>query len=426
MSNDFITNLTLRGLIQDKSHGIEGQLQKEKTLGYIGFDLTAESLHVGNLIPIILLKHLQNAGHRPVVILGGATSVIGDPTFKAEERKLLSDDEIFKNQIGIQRQLEKFLDFTDKSSGAMLLNNIDWLGNANVLTFLRDTGKHITVNYMMAKDSVKARLETGISFTEFSYQLLQAYDFYYLNKNYNVKLQMGGADQWGNLTTGAELIRKKNGNEVYMLTAPLVLKPDGTKFGKSEKGNVWLDSRLTSVYDFYQFWLNITDAEAEKFIKFYSFKDIEQLQELIEKHHLAPEKRILQKCLAEEITQFVHSKSEFYLALRTSEYLFGLEGSNEDICEEILEEISKNIETICIARSDFETILDICDLLSSKTNFKIFTSKSEARRLIDSGGVYLNKAKVNNASAKELFHLLYDKYILVQKGKRFHYMIKIV
>jgi len=421
----FIQELSYRGLVQDSIPGTEEQLEKELTKAYIGFDPTGDSLHIGSLVPIILLIHLQKAGHKPFVLVGGATGMIGDPSGKSEERNLLSLEDIKKNQLGIQKQLEKFLDFdTERENGAVMVNNYDWFQSFSFLDFARDIGKHITVNYMMAKESVKKRLETGMSFTEFTYQLIQGYDFYHLYKEEGIKLQMGGSDQWGNIVTGTELIRKKLQGDAYAFTAPLIKKADGGKFGKTEDGNIWLDPEKTSPYNFYQFWLNTGDEDAEKYIKIFTFLPKEEIESLIISHKEAPHQRELQKKLASEVTALVHSKADVDFALRASQILFGKNTADELVAlnEKELLTIMDGVPTLLLDRSILETGIDIVKFL---VDTEIYPSKNEAKKMTQGGAVSINKVKVNDIGFNlDIKSLLADRYILVQKGKKHYYLIK--
>lgn len=423
MVNNFIPELRQRGLLQDIIPGTEEQLAKEITSGYVGFDPTADSLHIGSMLPIILLMHLQKAGHKPYALIGGATGMIGDPTGKSAERNLLDDDTLQRNIAGIRRQLEKFLDFdAAKPNKAELVNNFDWFKEFSFLDFIRDVGKHITVNYMLAKDSVQKRLEYGLSFTEFSYQLIQGYDFYYLNKNNNIKVQFGGADQWGNIVTGTELVRRKGGSDVYAFTCPLLKKSDGGKFGKTESGNIWLDREKTSPYQFYQYWLNVADEDAKNLIKIFTFLPIEEIEALITEHDAAPHARSLQKKLAEEITTMVHSKEDLDFAQQASEILFGkvttdaLTGLNERQLLEVMEGVPQ------VAFSK-EALKEGVDLLLFLSETGIFPSKGEAKKMLAGGGLSINKEKIAGTDIllKEE-HLLNEKYTLIQKGKKQYYL----
>ncbi|MGZ8541712.1 MAG: tyrosine--tRNA ligase [Chitinophagaceae bacterium] len=424
---NLIEELRWRGMIRDIMPGTEEQLNKEVTTAYIGFDPTAESLHIGSLVPILLLVHLQKAGHKPIALAGGDTGMVGDPSGKSEERNLLDEQTLNKNIAGVKTQLEKFLDFdTTKQNAAEMANNYDWFKNISFIEFLRDTGKHITVNYMMAKDSVKKRIEgeVGMSYTEFAYQLMQGYDFYWLYKHKNCKLQMGGSDQWGNITTGTELVRRKAGGEAFAFTCPLITKADGGKFGKTEKGNVWLDATLTTPYQFYQFWLNASDEDAEKWIKIFTFLKKEEIETILAEHQKDAAQRLLQKKLAGEVTRFVHGKEEFEKAIETTHKLFDNQTAPaETLSIEDLEGIDG------IVKSEFakDKIGSGIDIVSLLTDTGIFLSKGEARKMIQGGGVSINRRKVESLQTiidKNL--LLHEKYLLVQKGKKNYYLIKAV
>ena len=424
---NLIEELTWRGMIQDIMPGTNEQLNKEMTTGYIGFDTTADSLHIGNLVPIILLIHLQKCGHKPIALVGGATGMVGDPSGKSEERNLLSEDILNHNVSKVKLQLEKFLNFDPSlPNSAEMVNNYDWFKQISFLDFIRDTGKHITVNYMMSKDSVRKRLESdnGMSFTEFTYQLVQGYDYYWLNKNKGCKLQMGGSDQWGNIVTGTELIRRKSSAEAFAFTCPLITKADGGKFGKSEKGNVWLDTTKTSPYQFYQFWLNAADADAIKYIKIFTFLPKEEIDSLIEQHTGNEHQRILQKRLAEEVTCFVHSRLEYEFAVKASEILFNNDTAEilQQLNEEQLLQVMEGIPTVTYSLSDLQKGVDIVSFLAD-TN--IFTSKGEARKMVQGGGININKIKVESIELiiNESF-LLNAKYLLVQKGKKNYTLVK--
>ncbi|MEP6466430.1 MAG: tyrosine--tRNA ligase [Parafilimonas sp.] len=424
---NLIEELRWRGMLQDIMPGTEDQLNKESTSAYIGFDPTADSLHIGSLVPILLLVHLQKAGHKPYALIGGATGMVGDPSGKSEERNLLSEDILQHNQNGVKKQLEKFLDFDEsKPNAAVMVNNYDWFKEMFFLDFIRDVGKHITVNYMMAKDSVKKRIEgeTGISFTEFTYQLIQGYDFYWLYKNHNCKLQIGGSDQWGNITTGTELIRRKANGEAFAFTCPLLTKSDGGKFGKTEKGNIWLDAEKTSPYQFYQFWLNAADDDAKKWIKIFTFLNQETIESLILSHNSAPELRSLQKTLAENITLFVHDAAGLKQALETTEKLFANQNASaESLSEEDLQ-MMEGVVKIDYALSKINAGIDATSFLA-ETN--IFPSKGEAKKMIQNGGVSINRKKI---SAIDFMispdMLLHHKYLLVQKGKKSYYLVKAI
>jgi tyrosyl-tRNA synthetase len=424
---DFISELEWRGMIHDIMPGTEELLKKEMVSAYVGIDPTADSLHIGHLVSVMLLKHFQRAGHKPIALLGGATGMIGDPSGKSEERNLLSEEVLRKNQEALKVQLEKLLDFdAERDNGAELVNNYDWMKGYDFLGFIRDIGKHMTVNYMMAKDSVKKRLETGLSFTEFSYQLVQAYDFYYLYTHKNCKLQMGGSDQWGNITSGSELIRRKEGGEAYALTCPLITKADGGKFGKTEKGNVWLDPRYTSPYQFYQFWLNVSDEDAERYIKIFTMLSKEEIDDLTAQHREAPHTRLLQKTLGRELTVMVHSEEEHQAAVDASQILFG-KGTTESLkklSESDLLSVFEGVPQPTISRSELENGIDILDLLAEKTD--VFASKGEARRMIKNNGLSINKSKVTSAETTIApSYLLNDKFILIQKGKKNYYLLNV-
>jgi len=426
---NLIEELQWRGMIQDIMPGTAELLQKEMVSGYIGFDPTSDSLHIGSLVPILLLVHLQKAGHKPFALVGGATGMVGDPSGKSEERNLLSEEVLNHNLTSVKKQLSKFLDFSSgKPNAAEMVNNYDWFKDFSFLNFIREVGKHITVNYMMSKDSVKKRLEgeTGMSFTEFTYQLVQGYDFYWLYQNKNCKLQMGGSDQWGNIVTGTELIRRKAGGEAFAFTCPLITKADGGKFGKTEKGNIWLDATKTSPYQFYQFWLNAGDEDAKKWIKIFTLLPKAEIDALIAQHESAPHERALQKKLAEELTCFVHSKEDLDFAMKASDILFGnattemLQSLNEDQLLQVLE----GVPTADIQKSQ---LAEGYDLVSFLADTQIFPSKGEARKMWQAGGLALNKAKIS-AEKTQLTNadLLRDKYLLVQKGKKNYYLIKAV
>ncbi len=426
MQQNLIAELSWRGMIQDIMPGTEAQLMKEMTSGYVGFDPTADSLHIGNLVPIILLIHLQRCGHKPIALVGGATGMVGDPSGKSEERNLLSEDILQHNQACVKKQLERFLNFDPAlPNAAEMVNNYDWFKTISFLDFIRDAGKHITVNYMMSKDSVKKRLEgdNGISFTEFTYQLIQGYDYYHLYHHKNCRLQMGGSDQWGNIVTGTELIRRKGGGEAFAFTCPLITKADGGKFGKSEKGNVWLDARKTSPYLFYQFWLNTTDADAEKYIKIFTFLPQEEINSLLKAHKGNEHQRLLQKKLAEEVTCLVHNREEYEFAVKASEILFN--NNTADILQQLNEEqllqVLEGVPTVQAARSLFEAGIDLVSLLADTG---IFPSKGEARKMLQGGGVSINKIKAEGPDQRmNPENLLNNRYLLVQKGKRNYYLV---
>ncbi len=419
-----LEELQWRGMIQDMMPGTKEQLDKEMTIAYIGFDPTADSLHIGSLVPILLLVHLQKAGHKPIALIGGATGMVGDPSGKSEERNLLSEDVLHYNVAGVKAQLEKFLDFDkSKPNAAELANNYDWFKEISFLDFIRDTGKHITVNYMMAKDSVKKRLEgeTGMSFTEFTYQLVQGYDFYWLYQNKNCKLQMGGSDQWGNIVTGTELIRKKCGGEAFAFTCPLIKKADGGKFGKSEQGNIWLNANKTTPYQFYQFWLNANDSDAESWIRIFTFLDQSTIGVLIADHQKDASRRVLQKALAKEVTIFVHGEEAYQLAVETTEKLFTNQNTSaENFSVEDLE----GMEGIVKINFDKEKISPGIDVISFLAETNIFPSKGEARKMVLGGGVSINRKKVEGIELQvDKALLLHNKYILVQKGKKNYFLV---
>ena len=422
-----IAELQWRGMIQDLMPGTKEQLDKEMTTAYIGFDPTADSLHIGSLVPIILLVHLQKAGHKPVALVGGATGMVGDPSGKSEERNLLSEEVLNFNVTSVKNQLEKFLDFDkSKPNAAEIVNNYDWFKNISFLDFIRDTGKHITVNYMMAKDSVKKRLEaeTGMSFTEFTYQLVQGYDFYWLYQNKNCKLQMGGSDQWGNIVTGTELIRRKCGGEAFAFTCPLIKKADGGKFGKTEKGNIWLDANKTSPYQFYQFWLNANDADAETWIKIFTFLDEASINDLIAQQKKDASKRILQKTLAKEVTIFVHDEDEYNKAVETTEKLFANQSAPaESLSADDLEGMD-GVVKINFSKEKLEAGIDVISFLAEIT---IFSSKGEARKMLQGGGISINRIKIDNLQLViDKTILLHEKYLLIQKGKKNYYLVSII
>ena len=426
---DFIEELTWRGMIHQMMPGTEEQLKKEMTTAYLGIDPTADSLHIGHLVGVMMLKHFQRSGHKPLALVGGATGMIGDPSWKSQERKLLDEETLRHNQEAIKHQLAKFLDFdSDAPNAAEMVNNYDWMKDFSFLRFIRDVGKHITVNYMMAKDSVKKRLggenQQGMSFTEFSYQLIQGYDFLHLNQEKNCKLQLGGSDQWGNITTGTELIRRVNGGEAYALTCPLITKADGGKFGKTESGSVWLDPKRTSPYEFYQFWLNVTDADAEKYIKIFTELSREEIEELVEQQKQDPGQRPLQKRLAKEITVMVHSEADYEAAVEASQILFSNKAKEilHKIDEDTLLAVMEGVPRFEVERADIESGIKLADLLTEKAN--VFTSKGEMRKMVQGGGLSINKEKVTDPymeTTPEI--LLNNKYILVQKGKKNYYLL---
>jgi tyrosyl-tRNA synthetase len=427
MQKSFIDELKWRGMLHDIMPGTEELLKKETVTGYIGFDPTSDSLGVGNLVQIMTLLHFQKAGHKPMALIGGATGMVGDPSGKSAERNLL-DEKILQHNLNCQRkQLEKFLDFNCGSQSAEIVNNYDWFKDFNFLDFIREIGKHITISYMMSKDSVQSRLESGMSFTEFSYQLVQGYDFYYLWENKNVKLQMGGSDQWGNIVTGTELIRRKGNGEAFALTTPLIKKADGTKFGKTESGNIWLDPKKTTPYKFYQFWLNASDEDAKNYIRIFTLLSKDEIDALEQKHAEAPHLRLLQKQLAQDITCRVHSENDYNAAVEASEILFG-EGTTEALkrlTEEDLLAAFEGVPQVGISKIDLDSGINIVEFFSEKT--KIFPSKGEARKMIQQGGVAINKEKLSDVQAIiTSAGLLNGKYLLAQKGKKNYFLIKLV
>jgi len=420
---NLIEELRWRGLIQDIMPGTEEQLAKEVTSAYIGFDPTADSLHIGSLVPILLLVHLQKAGHKPYALVGGATGMVGDPSGKSAERNLLGEEELRKNVEGIKNQLMQFLDFTPGPTAAEMVNNYDWFKNISFLDFIRDVGKHITVNYMMSKESVRKRIEgeSGISFTEFTYQLIQGYDFYWLYQNKKCKLQMGGSDQWGNITTGTELIRRKAGGEAFAFTCPLITKTDGTKFGKSEGGNIWLDPTKTTPYQFYQFWLNAADADAENWIKIFTFIPQDEVNALIAEHRQDAANRRLQKRLAQELTIFVHGEEEYQKAIETTQKLFAQQNASADTLSAVDLEGMEGIVKVPYSLLNLQNGVDVISLL---TETAIFPSKGEARKMIQNGGVSINREKVTDVQLQVTnTHLLHEKYLLIQRGKKNYYLV---
>ncbi|MBQ2489014.1 MAG: tyrosine--tRNA ligase [Bacteroidales bacterium] len=426
---NFVEELKWRGMIHDMMPGTEEQLQKEMTTAYVGIDPTADSLHIGHLVGVMMLKHLQESGHRPIVLLGGATGMIGDPSGKSQERNLLDSDTLRHNQECIRKQLGKFLDFDSKApNAAILVNNYDWMSKFSFLDFIRDIGKHITVNYMMAKDSVKKRFNgegDGMSFTEFSYQLVQGYDFLYLNQNYNCKLQMGGSDQWGNITTGTELIRRKTDGEAFALTCPLITKADGGKFGKTEKGNIWLDPERTSPYIFYQFWLNCSDEDSKKYIRIFTLYSKEEIEAMEKEQEVAPHLRTLQKALAKDLTIRVHSQKDYEAAVEASNILFG-KGTHESLAalsEQMFLSVFDGVPTFNVSRTLLETGISPMELLTEHA--AVFASKGEIRRLIKEGGLSINKIKADENTLLTTNDTINRKYLLVQKGKKNYYVIVI-
>ena len=428
---NFVEELRWRGMIHDMTPGTEEQLLKEMTSGYIGFDPTADSLHIGNLVPVMLLVHLQRSGHKPFVLVGGATGRVGDPSGKTEERKLLSVEQISHNLESQKKQLMKFLNFESGENKAEVVNNFDWFKDFSFLDFIRDVGKHITVNYMMSKESVKKRLDSGMSFTEFSYQLVQGYDFYWLYKNKNCKLQLGGSDQWGNIVTGTELIRRKffadeqKETDAFALTCPLITKADGSKFGKSEGGNIWLDTERTSPYKFYQYWLNASDEDARKWIRLFTLLGKEEIEALEKEHNEAPHLRVLQKALAKEVTIRVHSEEDYNMAVEASGILFG-KGTTDTLrklSSSVLLSVFEGVPQSEISREEFEAGIGILDFLSAKVG--AFKSNGEARRMLKDNAVSINKQKIKEDYQIGPKDLLNDKYILVQKGKKNYFLVTV-
>jgi tyrosyl-tRNA synthetase len=428
---NFVDELKWRGMIHDIMPGTDELLKKEKTSGYIGFDPTADSLHIGHMVQVMLLVHFQRSGHKPIALVGGATGMIGDPSGKSEERNLLDEITLRNNQEAIKKQLSKFLDFvSDSKNRALMVNNYDWMKEYSFLGFIRDIGKHITVNYMMSKDSVKKRIgseaKEGMSFTEFSYQLVQGTDFFHLYNNYGCKLQMGGSDQWGNIVTGTELIRRKAGGEAFALTCPLITKSDGSKFGKTESGNVWLDPDKTTPYQFYQFWLNVSDEDAAKYIKIFTVLGQVEIEEIISAHSIAPHERLLQKRLAEEVTVMVHSRADYEGAVEASQILFG-KGTTESLKKMSESTFLSVFEGVPVFDVKMEILLKgvtVSDLCAEHS--QVFASKGELRRLVQGGGFSINKEKIDNPDALiKAESLLNNKYLLLQKGKKNYYLIRV-
>jgi tyrosyl-tRNA synthetase len=423
MPTNFIQELTWRGMIHDIMPGTEEALNKQVSSGYIGFDPTADSLHVGHLVQIMTLVHFQRAGHKPYALVGGATGMVGDPSGKSKERNLLDADTLNHNVACVKSQLEKFLDFSASANGAEMVNNYDWFKDFNFLDFIRDIGKHISINYMLSKDSVKSRLETGMSFTEFTYQLVQGYDFYYLNKNHNCIVQLGGSDQWGNIVTGTELIRRKSGNEAYAVTTPLIKKADGTKFGKTEGGSVWLDPEKTSAYEFYQFWLNSSDIDAVNYIRIFTLKSKEEIEAIEKEHNEAPHLRVLQKAIADDITVRVHGEQALETAIAASQILFGKSTSDDlkKLSEKDFFAIFNGVPQATVSRADFNEGLTIVDALAAKTGF--LASNGEAKRELKANAVAVNKEKVDEQFVFNSTHLINGKYALIGKGKKNNYIL---
>ena len=426
LMKNFVEELRWRGMLHDIMPGTEEQLLKERTAGYIGFDPTADSLHIGHLAQIMTLLHFQVAGHKPFALVGGATGMVGDPSGKSAERNLLSEEVLRHNEACVKKQLENFLDFTG-SNAAEMVNNYDWFKDFKFLDFIRDVGKHITVNYMLSKDAVQKRLESGLSFTEFTYQLVQGYDFYWLNEHKNCKVQMGGSDQWGNIVTGTELIRRKSDRDAYAITTKLITKADGTKFGKTEGGNIWLDPNKTSPYKFYQYWMNVSDEDALSFIRIFTQFSREDIDHIALEHRAAPHLRKLQQALAKDITIRVHSADEYSKAIAASNILFGNSTTEElqSLDEGTLLSVFEGVPQVVISREAFENCGNVVDLLSVVAQNTIFPSKGEARKMLQAGGVSINKQKVVDANAKPDFRLLQNKYLLAQKGKKNYYLMVI-
>ena len=430
MTENFVEELKWRGLLHNIMPGTEEQLQKESTSAYIGFDPTADSLHIGSLVQIVLLMHLQKAGHKPIALVGGATGMIGDPSGTSNERNLLDEETLDKNIKGVKKTLERFIDFySEADNAAEMVNNYDWMKNLSFLEFARDIGKHITVNYMMAKDSVKNRNSSeskeGMSFTEFTYQLVQGYDFLHLYTHYNCKLQIGGSDQWGNITTGTELIRRKVQGKAYALTSPLVTKADGTKFGKTEGGNIWLDPKRTSPYKFYQYWLNASDEDAENYIKIFTFLDKDTIDGLIEEHNKAPHMRLLQKRIGEEVTVMTQGRDAWENAVRASSRLFGKSTAEDlkSIDEHTFFDIFEGVPQADLSRADLKNGIDIVDALNEKSGF--LKSNGEARRALKENSISINKEKVKEDFALSENDLIANQFILMQRGKRNYFLLKV-
>ena len=428
MPKNFFEELKWRGLIQDSTPSIDEELDKNSLTAYIGFDPTSDSLHIGSLVQLIILKHFQEYGHKPILLIGGATAMIGDPSGKSKERNLLDQNEISENIKQIKNQVAKFLDFKNSKNPALILNNYDWISELNIIDFFRDYGKSLTVNYMMSKESVKKRISPsqseGMSFTEFTYQLFQAYDFYHLHKNYDCKIQMGGSDQWGNITSGIELIRKKTGQKSFALTCPLITKSDGSKFGKTEEGNVWLDRNKTSPYKFYQYWLNSSDKDSENYIKIFTMADKNYIDKLISDHRTKPHQRLLQKFIANEITQMVHSKEDLENVIKASEIFFGKSNYKDlnEISEDVFLEIFEDVPSVKISKSDYDSIPNFEKFLQVTGFFK---SNSDIRRSLSENSVIINKERVNDDFDFKSISLIKKKYILLQRGKKNYFLVNI-
>jgi len=428
MPKNFFEELKWRGLIQDSTPSIDEEFDKNSLIAYIGFDPTSDSLHIGSLVQLIILKHFQEYGHKPILLIGGATAMIGDPSGKSKERNLLDQNEISENITQIKNQVAKFLDFKNSKNPALMLNNYDWISELNIIDFFRDYGKSLTVNYMMSKESVKKRISPGqsegMSFTEFTYQLFQAYDFYHLHKNYDCKIQMGGSDQWGNITSGIELIRKKTGQKSFALTCPLITKSDGSKFGKTEEGNVWLDRNKTSPYKFYQYWLNSSDKDSENYIKIFTMADKNYIDKLISDHRTKPHQRLLQKFIANELTQMVHSKEDLENVIKASEIFFGKSNYKDlnEISEDVFLEIFEDVPSVKISKSDYDSIPNFEKFLQVTGFFK---SNSDIRRSLSENSVMINKERVNDDFDFKSISLIKKKYILLQRGKKNYFLVNI-
>ena len=428
MPKNFFEELKWRGLIQDSTPSIDEELDKNSLIAYIGFDPTSDSLHIGSLVQLIILKHFQEYGHKPILLIGGATAMIGDPSGKSKERNLLDQNEISENITQIKNQVAKFLDFKNSKNPALILNNYDWISELNIIDFFRDYGKSLTVNYMMSKESVKKRISPGqsegMSFTEFTYQLFQAYDFYHLHKNYDCKIQMGGSDQWGNITSGIELIRKKTGQKSFALTCPLITKSDGSKFGKTEEGNVWLDRNKTSPYKFYQYWLNSSDKDSENYIKIFTMADKNYIDKLISDHRTKPHQRLLQKFIANELTQMVHSKEDLENVIKASEIFFGKSNFKDlnEISEDVFLEIFEDVPSVKISKPDYDSIPNFEKFLQVTGFFK---SNSDIRRSLSENSVMINKERVNDDFDFKSISLIKKKYILLQRGKKNYFLVNI-
>jgi tyrosyl-tRNA synthetase len=428
---NFVEELRWRGLIHDTIPETEEYLNNQRTVGYIGFDPTADSLHIGSLVPILVLKHFQNAGHNPIALVGGATGMVGDPSGKSAERNLLDEATLNKNVAGVQAQLARFLDFdSNADNAAILVNNYDWMKKISLIEFVRDIGKHITVNYMMAKDSVKKRLgnesTNGMSFTEFTYQLFQGYDFLHLYENHNCRIQMGGSDQWGNITTGTELIRRRAQGKAYALTFPLITKADGSKFGKSEGGNIWLDANRTSPYKFYQYWLNTSDADAEKYIKIFTFLDQDTIEQLVSEHKESPYLRLLQKKIGEEVTVMTHGQEAYDNAIKASQILFGKSTADDlkALDEQTFLDVFDGVPLAEISKSEIEAELDIIAALNEKSGF--LKSNGEVRRALKENSISVNQVKVKEGYMITTDDLIADKFVLLQRGKKNYFLLRVV